>query len=67
MFVTEFLRHYLAAQPRFADFGAYLAGEGKSFIRVWCGQHREIPDFNADKNYYYDWTAMEVFSLAGPA
>ena len=65
VFVTEFLRHYLAAQPRFADFGAYLAGEGKSFIRVWCGQHREIPDFNADKNYYYDWTAMEVFSLAG--
>ena len=63
-FVVDFLRHYLHAQPRFSSFAEYLEGEGKPFIHTWCGQHREIPDFDEDKNYYYDWTATEVFSLA---
>jgi sulfite reductase (ferredoxin) len=62
--VTGFLRCYVDSQPRFATFTDYLEKEGKEFIRSWCEQHREIPDFDEDKNYYYDWTATEVFSLA---
>ena len=65
VFVTEFLRHYLEAQPRFGSYLDYLEREGKPFIRAWCERHREIPDFAEDKNYYYDWTATELFSLAG--
>ncbi len=64
-FVTDFLGHYLDAQPRVASFTDYLEQEGKRFISDWCARHREIPDFDEDKNYYYDWTAPEVFSLAG--
>ena len=65
VFVSDFLRHYLDAQSRVTSFAEYLENEGKQFIRTWCAQHREIPDFDEDKNYYYDWTAAEVFSLAG--
>lgn len=64
VFVTNFLKHYLAAQSCFSSFTDYLEKEGKPFIRTWCEQHREIPDFDEDKNYYYDWTSSEVFSLA---
>jgi sulfite reductase (ferredoxin) len=64
-FVIDFLRHYVDAQARVASFADYLEKEGKEFIRAWCERHREIPDFDEDKNYYYDWTATEVFSLAG--
>lgn len=63
-FVTEFLQHYLNGQLQFSSFTEYLEKQGKQFIRTWCEQHREIPDFDEDKNYYYDWTATEVFSLA---
>jgi sulfite reductase (ferredoxin) len=65
LFVTDLLRDYLESQPRFASFADYLEKTGKPFIHTWCAQHREIPDFDTDKNYYYDWTATEVFSLAG--
>ena len=64
-FVTAFLRHYQNAQPDSQSFSEYLESEGKPFIRSWCAQHREIPDFEDDKNYYFDWSATEVFSLAG--
>jgi sulfite reductase (ferredoxin) len=47
------------------SFTEYLEKQGKQFIRAWCEQHREIPDFDEDKNYYYDWTSTDVFSLAG--
>lgn len=65
VFVTELLRHYLEAQPNFGSFAAYLEREGKPFIHTWRARHREIPDFAEDKNYFYDWTATEAFSLAG--
>lgn len=64
-FVAAFLRHFQKAQPCSNSFSDYLEREGKPFIRSWCAEHREIPDFEDDKNYYYDWTAAEVFSLAG--
>ena len=64
-FVTAFLRHYLGAQPYSKSLSDYLESEGKPFIRSWCAEHREIPDFEDDKNYYFDWSAREVFSLAG--
>jgi len=64
-FVTDFLQHYLSGQSRFSSFTEYLEKQGKQFIRAWCEEHREIPDFEEDKNYYYDWTATDVFSLAG--
>ena len=63
-FVTDFLHHYLNGQLQFSSFSEYLERQGKQFIRTWCEQHREIPDFDEDKNYYYDWTATDVFSLA---
>jgi sulfite reductase (ferredoxin) len=28
-------------------------------------QHRIMPTFDEDKNYYYDWGATDIFSLAG--
>ena len=64
-FVAGFLRHYLAAQPACASFTEYLDKLGKPFIRSWCQAHREVPKFEEDASYYYDWSAQEVFSMAG--
>jgi sulfite reductase (ferredoxin) len=64
-FVVHLLRIYLEKSPRFASFDAYIDGEGAQDIRSICDRYREIPAFEEDKNYYYDWGADEVFSLVG--
>jgi sulfite reductase (ferredoxin) len=64
-FVTDLLRIYLEKKSRFASFDAYIDAEGAEDIRSICNRYREIPEFEDDKNYYYDWGAEEVFSLVG--
>jgi sulfite reductase (ferredoxin) len=64
-FVVDFLGHYIYRQSAYPDYSSYLEAEGKARISEWTQAHKEIPDFDDDKNYYYDWSAPEVFSLAG--
>lgn len=64
-FVVELLRIYIEKKPRFATFDAYIDAEGTQDIQGICDRYREIPEFEDDKNYYYDWGADEVFSLVG--
>lgn len=62
--ITEFLAAYRAS-PQFPDFYAFLEAEGRKVAEDLAEAHKEVPDFRADKNAYYDWGAEEVFSLAG--
>ncbi len=64
-FVVDLLKTYLEKRSRFASFDEYIAGEGAQDIRTICDRYREIPGFEDDKNYYYDWGADAVFSLVG--
>lgn len=45
---------------------AYLRSKGKEIALAIASElSRKIPDFDEDKNYYYDWGSPEPFSLAG--
>jgi sulfite reductase (ferredoxin) len=63
-FVCDLLRTYLPKKSRFTSFAAYVDVEGASDIHALCQRYKTVPDFEEDKNYYYDWGASEVFSLA---
>jgi len=64
-FVVDLLKTYLEKRSRFASFDEYIAGEGAHDIRSICDRYREVPKFEDDKSYYYDWGADAVFSLVG--
>jgi sulfite reductase (ferredoxin) len=64
-FVLDFLALYLEKKERYADMAKYIDGEGGQDIRSLCDKYREVPDFQEDRNYYFDWGAEEIFSLVG--
>ena len=64
-FVLDFLTLYQGKKDRYPDPAQYIDGEGRQDIRDICDKYREIPGFDDDKNYYFDWGAEEIFSLVG--
>ncbi len=64
-FVHDLLARFLSKPARFQSFQHYLRTEGKQDIRELCERFRTIPDFEEDKNYYYDWGAKDQFGLVG--
>ncbi len=64
-FVTACLRAYLSRPDRPASFAEYVDSGGDEVIGGLCEKYGGVPDFDDDKNYYYDWGATEPFSLAG--
>jgi sulfite reductase (ferredoxin) len=66
--VPVFLVDFLRAFERSADypnFNAFLAAEGRTTAAALAAVYARVPDFAHDKNFYFDWDAEEVFSLAG--
>lgn len=63
-FVVALLGDYIGKLQAYATFRAYLDAEGKDFIRKYLAGHKEIPAFEEDKNYYFDWGAETLFSIA---
>ena len=66
--VPAFLKDFLAAFTESAqhpDFEGFLDSGGKEIANTLVSAYRYVPDFAQDKNYYYDWGAERVFSLAG--
>ncbi len=64
-FVADILECWIVAKPRFASFADYVDAEGAAEMRKICDKYRNVPDFEENKDYYFDWGAEEVFSLVG--
>lgn len=64
-FVAEVLQMWLAKKDRYASFADYVDGEGEEDIKAAIKRHESVPDFEDDKNYYFDWGAENPFSLVG--
>jgi sulfite reductase (ferredoxin) len=64
-FVAEFLELYLLKKDKYASFAAYIDDCGQQDIKNICDRYRDIPDFDQDKYYYFDWGARDVFSIVG--
>jgi sulfite reductase (ferredoxin) len=64
-FVTDFLSRYLDQKPAFSGFREYFEKQGRQDLLALCDKYRNVPSFEDDKNYYFDWGATDQFSLAG--
>ena len=47
------------------DFEGFLEAQGWRLADRLISTYAEVPDFQEGRNYYYDWGAGEIFSLAG--
>ncbi len=63
-FAENILRKYIAAKSQYASFGEWAKAEGADYARQQLKNSDNIPSFEDDKNYYFDWGAKEVFSYA---
>ena len=63
LFVEEVLHDYLKKKDLYNKFTEYTSNEGKGFIVQRLKELHDIPSFEEDKNYYFDWGAKEIFSL----
>lgn len=62
--ITEFLRLFSDA-PEFPDYDAFLGAHTEAVTKLLAAKYGSAPAFDEDKNYYYDWDADNLFSLAG--
>jgi len=64
-FVHDALKLWIAKKDEYASFAAYVDGEGEQELRRMAERFRDIPSYNDDSSYYFDWGAKESFSLVG--
>lgn len=63
-FVAEFLKSFQES-PQFQDYDAFLEASGREIAGRLADEYKHVPSFQEDKNYYFDWGAENLFSLAG--
>jgi sulfite reductase (ferredoxin) len=63
-FVRELLTAF-AESDHCPDFDAFLDSGGRALAKDIAAKHRDVPPFEEDKNFYFDWGSDELFSLAG--
>lgn len=68
-FTEDILADYIPVKSSYASFSEYLDVVGTKYIKALVEKYKEVPAFDEDKNYYYDWGSEELFSVAnkGPA
>ena len=62
-FVEDYLGSYLAVHNHYDNYDAFVRSEGEKIIKELLSKYSDVPSFDEDKNYYFDWGADEVFSL----
>ncbi|MDR1811015.1 MAG: sulfurtransferase TusA family protein [Prevotella sp.] len=62
-FVVELLQSYLDEAAKYNSLTAYLETDGKEKALQLIEKYKDIPDFEDDKNYYFDWGAETIFSI----
>lgn len=68
-FVAEYLSAYIAykkdnASNLYEDvYDYFVTVKGAAIITSLIEKYKNVPSFDDDKNYYYDWGSKEVFSI----
>jgi sulfite reductase (ferredoxin) len=63
-FVVRLLSAYEQQRSSFPSLTAYLETEGRREAEKLLAEYKDVPSFEDDKNYYFDWGAETVFSIA---
>lgn len=62
-FVAALFEDFLTNAGQQKDFRAYLNAEGHEKALQLIEKYKQIPSFEDDKNYYFDWGADQLFSV----
>lgn len=62
--VSAFLQGFRASSE-FPDYDAFLGAQGRELANQLIAENSQVPSYEEDASYYYDWDAEELFSLAG--
>jgi sulfite reductase (ferredoxin) len=62
-FIVRLLTAYQAVQSEYPSLRAYLEKEGKREAEKLLTEYLNVPLFDEDKNYYFDWGSETVFSI----
>jgi sulfite reductase (ferredoxin) len=66
--VPALIAELLAAfqgSPQWPDYDEFLEAQGYELAGQLAAKYKHVPPFEEDKNYYFDWEADTLFSLAG--
>ena len=63
-FVHRLLDAYLSTITQYVDFTSFAKAEGRDIALRLIEKFKQIPSFEEDKNYYFDWGAENLFSVA---
>jgi sulfite reductase (ferredoxin) len=68
-FTEDILAGYINVKQAYSSFRDYLDAVENENIKALVAKYKDVPGFDEDKNYYYDWGSEELFSVAnkGPA
>lgn len=59
-FVTKVVAEWRGSGA--ADFGAWIDGPGEGRVKAIAAPFENVPDWDSDNSYYFDWGATEAFS-----
>lgn len=62
-FVVDYLGGYLQVKDQYESYDAFVRAKGAEVIKATISRYQDVPAFDEDKNYYFDWGAEEAFSL----
>ncbi len=65
LFLKETLAHYADNKENFSSFRKYLEDIGFDKIRIVLNSLHDIPSYDEDPKYYYDWGTDKPFSAEG--
>lgn len=65
VFVRRLLESYLSEQDNYPSLAGYLQTKGRRIAEELIDEYKNIPSFDDDKNYYFDWGAETIFSVVG--
>jgi sulfite reductase (ferredoxin) len=68
-FIHDLLAIYLGVKANYATFRDFVKGEGLLEIAKLVEKYAEVPTFEENPDYYFDWGSTELFSVInkGPA
>ncbi|HLP03881.1 MAG TPA: sulfurtransferase TusA family protein, partial [Paludibacter sp.] len=62
-FSVDVLQSYLGLKKQYRTFSSFVKGEGGTIIKDLVEKYANVPSFDENKDYYYDWGSAEIFSV----
>lgn len=63
-FAEDYLRDWIDSREQFANYDEYVKERGAQVVSNLLAKYKEVPSYQENPDFYYDYSADEKFSLA---